>query len=716
MYFDIATPVVICFNTKLKLFVLTIKPNAIVVTFAESACNAISVNGIISTIYGGEEGLNPWGHKDVDIFRLQGAKTDYTVRHFDSSGVDALSYQVDGYIEVSKTVGTLTETDTLYGIERIQFDGSELNFVSANGFENGKWVWKGTDDAETNYADDSSRNERIYGFAGSDILMGGLGSDDLVGGEGDDVLYGNNANQEVDVDEIGIAFTDTAVFADKYSDVSIIKVTESNLEFYTIETTSEGTDTLYDIEVIEFSDRTERLVSEKLGRDRDRDGIVDLEIIYGTYADDDFSSDFNVDVSKSTIIYGGAGSDTLTFNSSEALRVYDDLGVNTYNASGDSQNDTLLINDLRLNWIGTDDATQTNSGSIQYEYKITNEATSSSTYVSGFERIIFEDAVINLKKTEESLDTDGDGSDDITFVQGADIDETGAALDYSGYSHAVDINGNAGNDEIIGSNFDDFLSGGSGNDTIIGGLGADVFILDVSKNAATVRETEDGFEVLHSDAETDLIRDIESIQFSDGKERLTILEEEIREYIYGQGFVTTQKIIGNNFDNLFTAGDENKIITTGLGVDTITVDITGNYALKVSDFDKDSDRFIFDTNTDLSVAGFTTLQSGETELELSSGARIMVNDGEGVQNLEANSLDYFIFDDEVFSGAISLSSGGLVNTRIVISAPNAEETTWMQENVTSTAEKTTLNIGTGTVQISGEIGSDTPLSDVLELI
>ena len=169
------------------------------------------------TIYGGEEGLNPWGHKDVDIFRLQGAKTDYTVRHFDSSGVDALSYQVDGYIEVSKTVGTLTETDTLYGIERIQFDGSELNFVSANGFENGKWVWKGTDDAETNYADDSSRNERIYGFAGSDILMGGLGSDDLVGGEGDDVLYGNNANQEVDVDEIGIVFTDTAVFADKYS-------------------------------------------------------------------------------------------------------------------------------------------------------------------------------------------------------------------------------------------------------------------------------------------------------------------------------------------------------------------------------------------------------------------------------------------------------------------------------------------------------------------
>jgi hypothetical protein len=546
--------------------------------------------------------------------------------------------------------------------------------------------------------------------------MGGLGGDDLVGGEGDDFLYGNNADLDVDLDDIGIAFSDTAVFADKYSEVSITKVTEDNLEFYTIETASEGTDTLYDVEIIEFSDRTERLVSEKLGRDRDRDGVVDVEIIYGTYADDDFSSGFDVDTSKSTLIYGGAGSDTLIFNSSNSLRVYDDLGVNTYNASGGSKNDTLVVNDLRSNWVGTDDAALTNFEGNPYEYKITNEAASSSTYVSGFERIIFEDAVINLKKTEESLDSDGDGADDITFVQGADIDETGVALDYSGHSLAVDINGNAGNDEITGSNFDDFLRGGLGNDTISGGLGSDVFILDVSKSEATVTDTGDGFKVVHSDAETDLIRDIEAIQFSDGRERLTILEEEIREYIYGQGFVTTKKIIGNDFDNSFTAGDEHKIITTGLGADTIKVDISGNYALKVSDFDKDSDKFILDTDTDLSFNGFTTLQSGESELTLLSGVSITVNDGEGVQNLKANSRDYFIFDDEVFSSAIDIASADLANTRIVISAPNAEEVTWMQENVTSTTEKTTLNIGTGTVQIIGEIGSDTPLSDVLELI
>ena len=122
------------------------------------------------------------------------------------------------------------------------------------------------------------------------------------------------------------------------------------------------------------------------------------------------------------------------------------------------------------------------------------------------------------------------------------------------------------------------------------------------------------------------------------------------------------------------------------------------------------------TDTKLSVEEFTTLQGGESELQLSSGARIIVNDSDGVQNLYANSSDYFIFDDEIFSGSISLASENIESTRIVISAPNAEETTWMQENVTSTTEKTTLNIGTGTVQIIGDLGSDTPLSDVLELI
>lgn len=103
-------------------------------------------------------------------------------------------------------------------------------------------------------------------------------------------------------------------------------------------------------------------------------------------------------------------------------------------------------------------------------------------------------------------------------------------------------------------------------------------------------------------------------------------------------------------------------------------------------------------------------------MSLTSGTRIIVNDGGGVQKLSANSLDYFIFDDEVFSGSISIGSANLASTRIVIAAPNAEETSWLQENVTAATGQTTLNIGTGTVQIIGELGSNPALSDILELI
>ena len=657
------------------------------------------------TVYGGEEGLNPWGHKDVDIFRLSGSKTDYTVTHFQSSGLESLIYREDGYMEVSKTTGSITETDTLYGIERIQFDGSEMNFVSANGFENGKWVWKGTDSKDT--PDGSSRDERIYGNAGDDKLSGGLGSDDLIGGAGDDVLYGNNSNGDSDVDDIGIPFIDTAVFADKYSDTTITSLGTSK---FTIETLTEGTDTLHDIEIIEFSDRTERLVAETLGRDRDRDGVVDLEIVYGTFGNDNFET--IVDTSKATVIYGGAGADTLSFNSAHALRVHDDLGVNSYIASGSSQNDILVVNDVEANWGLTENLSL--SG-IQYEYKIENGTTNSASYVSGFERITFENSVLNLKKTEESVDIDDDGIIDLTFVLGADVSETNSALNYSTHLNSVDINGNAGDDIIVGSAFDDLIKGGTGDDIITGGLGSDVFILDVKKEDAIVSEVSNTFTVEQKlTGEVDTLSEIEAIQFSDSKERLTIIEEDIREYVYGQGFVTTQKIVGNNFDNSFSAGDKDKIITTGEGADTITVDVTDDHTLIVSDFDADHDSFIFSSDTTLSVRSFSAFASAGSELVMSSGATVSTDDGSGIQKFTAKSIDYFVFDDEIFSGTEDIAASDLTSTRIVISAPNSEEI-WLQENMSTTSTHTILNIGTGKVQIDDVVGSET-LRDILELI
>ena len=130
--------------------------------------------------------------------------------------------------------------------------------------------------------------------------MGGLGSDDLIGGAGDDILYGNNSDGDADKDEIGLDNVDTAIFSDTFADVVISKVSSTT---YKIETSNEGTDTLYDIEVLNFPIDL-KLVKEKAGRDLNRDGVVDLEIIYGTFEDDDF--DVSVDPLLATTIYGGA--------------------------------------------------------------------------------------------------------------------------------------------------------------------------------------------------------------------------------------------------------------------------------------------------------------------------------------------------------------------------------------------------------------------------
>jgi hypothetical protein len=99
---------------------------------------------------------------------------------------------------------------------------------------------------------------------------------------------------------------------------------------------------------------------------------------------------------------------------------------------------------------------------------------------------------------------------------------------------------------------------------------------------------------------------------------------------------------------------------------------------------------------------------------MSSGTTVSTDDGSGIQKFTAKSIDYFVFDDEIFSGTEDIVASDLTNTRIVISAPNSEEI-WLQENMSTTSTHTILNIGTGKVQIDDVVGSET-LSDILELI
>ena len=399
------------------------------------------------------------------------------------------------------------------------------------------------------------------------------------------------------------------------------------------------------------------------------------------------------------------------------MKVIDNLGVNQFTAEKnqagkESANDMLVIYGLSDEWVYTKDVTYSSKA---YEYSVKKDEQNIS-YINGFEKIIFDDKTVNLKKTVEIVDLNDDGEDDLTVISGADVAETGNELDYQNSVTAVDINGNDGDDKIWGSAYDDRLSGGAGSDVIYGGNGRDTLVLDALKSEATVTELSDHFTVSIG-SEVDKVFDVEAIQFSDAKERLTVVSEEIKEYIYGQGFVTTEKIVGTNFDNIFTAGDQNKTISTGLGNDKIMFDATKSFELLLTDFDPTKDTFEFKADSNLTITSFEVLASGSSSLGFSSGATILSNILTGAIEASvsgASSSDFFVFDESQFSGSEKLEKSDALASTIFISSNNEDKTSWISENTTITDDKVLLNIGSGELEITGM--TEAQLSTILELI
>ncbi len=118
-------------------------------------------------------------------------------------------------ITVAVPNGTLSETDTLIGVEG----------VSGSGF----------DDVLTG----DSGNNILYGAAGHDSLLGGVGDDTLSGGDGSDVLTGG-------------AGADTAVFTGSAADYTA--VWSGSTVTVTALTGGGGADTLTGIETLQFDD------------------------------------------------------------------------------------------------------------------------------------------------------------------------------------------------------------------------------------------------------------------------------------------------------------------------------------------------------------------------------------------------------------------------------------------------------------------------------
>ncbi|MEE1654991.1 right-handed parallel beta-helix repeat-containing protein [Microvirga sp. CF3062] len=275
-----------------------------------------------------------------------------------------------------------------------------------------KWAEVGAGNQLNNLIVGNSTDNKLYGYGGSDTLIGGAGNDTLDGGEGNDLvqLSGNRAN-----------YTITGTGANR-----------------TIAGGTEGTDTLLNIDVLQFKDgqlvgdtwvpspiplppppvNTGNQVVARTGGSRSetlngRDNIDD--IIKGQGGND--------------TVRGRGGNDSLNGGSGND-KVYGDGGDDRVN--GDSGNDYVHGGS------GNDYA---NGGSG-------NDKVYGST-----------------------------GNDRVYGSSGHDTVDGGSGNDW--------VYGDSGNDRVYGGSGDDVVNGGSGNDRLYGGAGSDAFLFNSRLGTAT---------------------------------------------------------------------------------------------------------------------------------------------------------------------------------------------------------------------------------------
>ena len=107
-------------------------------------------------------------------------------------------------------------------------------------------------------------NLTVMGGSGADVILAGDGTDALSGDAGNDRFTGAGGNDALD----GGADTDTAVYTGARSDYTLIVLSENSIRVIDNRPGSpDGTDTLTDIELLEFTDQTLAPVIEPFADD-----------------------------------------------------------------------------------------------------------------------------------------------------------------------------------------------------------------------------------------------------------------------------------------------------------------------------------------------------------------------------------------------------------------------------------------------------------------
>lgn len=397
-------------------------------------------------------------------------------------------------------------------------------------------------------------DDNLFGQSGNDSLDGGIGNDRLDGGSGDDLLNGG----------IGI---DTAIFTTASSNATFA----TNAGNAQITSGGSGTDTLVDIELLQFTDGTFSFQAGTNGNDTlvatlapeiffglggsdtvsyanslvgvnanlttntstQGDVFNSIENLTGSVQDDNLTGDNN-----DNVLAGGAGNDVLNgAGGNDTL----DGGIGADNMTGGTGNDTYIVD---------------NTGDVVIE---------TAGGAGGFDTVQSSVSISALALNVENLTLTG--------------------------SDAINGTGNAGSNTITGNVADNILNAGSGGvDVLAGGAGNDTYVVH------------GGFVVVNeaANAGTDTIQTSSSLTTLFGLaanvENLTLTGSGT---VNGTGNGLDNVIVGNNGTNALAGGAGADTIIGGGGTDTIT----GGAGQDILTGGAGKDRFIF--GPDITDSGTT---------------------------------------------------------------------------------------------------------------
>ncbi|MBJ7416202.1 MAG: hypothetical protein JHC88_12270, partial [Niveispirillum sp.] len=424
------------------------------------------------------------------------------------NGVTRIHVGIDGTAGADLTI----ELSTAVEAANLRLSGSDIT-SSAN------LVLTGTANAENLTGGDG--DDTISGLAGNDYLQGRGGNDSILGGDGQDGIDGGTGDDTID----GGAGDDNIIMNQAIgAGYTIVRNNDGSM---TLTTAANGTDRLTNVEGLAFTDAYVRLtVASFIGPDGNSYDGTD---VFGDSITGGTGNDYLNGRAGNDTLIGGAGGDYFI---------------------GGAGNDTIQGGDN-----GTNQQGNVLLDVARYEGNFATYTISSVT--SG--------GVTTFTVTDNQAGQDGDdGTDTLTGIEVLSFKDQGfvrlVSQTFTNQDGSTYVEGTRFTDTLTGTANRDSFNPGTGNDTVDGAGGEDNVFFNTSIANATI--TKSGSDVTVAiGGDTALLKNVESVSFTDGYLRLTAYESENN----GNKFID-----GTDFAETLTGGSGNDYIRGNKGADSLS--------------------------------------------------------------------------------------------------------------------------------------------------